>query len=87
MNFKKKLRGKTSQPYFIKRQQASADIGSHAVLKYVCTGCFNPSVNFDTILISHIHGAIPKPFNVVIVHMVRFDIMYDNPSKLKIYPS
>ena len=43
------------------------------------TGCFNPSVNFDTILISHTHGAIPKPFNVVIVHMVRFNIMYDNP--------
>ena len=44
-----------------------------------CTGCFNPSVNFDTILFSHIPGAIPKPFNVVIVHMVRFDIMYDSP--------
>ena len=43
------------------------------------TGCFNPSVNFDTILISHIPGAIPNPFNVVIVHMVRFNIMYDNP--------
>ena len=51
------------------------------------TGCFNPSVNFDTILISHIHGAIPKPFNVVIVHMVRFNIMYDNPWKHIIYPS
>ena len=43
------------------------------------TGCFNPSVNFDTILISHMHGAIPKPSNVVIVYMVMFDIMYDNP--------
>ena len=43
------------------------------------TGCFIPSVTFQTIVISGIDGPILKPFNVVIIHMVRFDIMYGNP--------
>ena len=51
----------------------------HLLIAEKPTGCFNPSVNIDTILIFHNHGAIPKPFNVEIVRMVRFDIMYDNP--------
>ena len=43
-----------------------------------CTGCFIPSVNLLTISLSRIHDPILKSFNVVIVHMVRFDIMYGN---------
>ena len=52
---------------------------NHELILKESTGCFIPSVTFQTIVISGIDGPILKPFNVVIIHMVRFDIMYGNP--------
>ena len=52
-----------------------------------CTGCFIPSVNYQHQVFSAIHGAILKPFDMVIVHMGRFDIMYGNPLQLIKNPS
>ena len=43
------------------------------------TGCFIPSVNYQHQVFSAIHGAILKPFDMVIAHMGRFDILYGNP--------
>ena len=42
------------------------------------TGLFIASVTFDTPLISVVDGPILKPFGVVIVITVRFDLVYDN---------
>ena len=49
------------------------------IIVFDYTGCFIPSVNYQHQVFSAIHGAILKPFDMVIVHMVRFDIMYGNP--------
>ena len=42
------------------------------------TGLFIASGTFDTPLISGVDGPILKPFGVVIVITVKFDLVYDN---------
>ena len=59
---------------------ASARLCFHDIQPTYCphTGLFRVHVNFDTPLISVVDGPIFKPFGVVIVITVRFDLVYDN---------
>ena len=56
----------------------SAAIVSLFRRKKESTGLFIASGTFDTPLISVVDGPILKPFGVVIVITVRFDLVYDN---------
>ena len=48
------------------------------IIRNSTTGLFIASGTFDTPLISVVDEPILKPFGVVIVITVRFDLVYDN---------